>query len=255
MEQNQNREEIFRTQLLALLKTAKKQGMCVTEEQVVEAFPDMELDESRLALIYDYLKNSKITIGEEADLDQLLTREDKNYLEQYLQEMKQLPVFDEQEVKEICKGAFQGKREAKEKLFLHMLPKVVEMSRLYAGQGIFLEDLIGEGNVALTMGMELLSVEESPEAVEGALAKGIMDAMDELVAEEAAKKKQDGLVVERINKIADAAKELAGELCREVTAGELAAETDFTCEEIAEAMELTGNKIDYMEKAEDENGI
>ena len=248
-------EELFRTQLLDLIKTAKKQGMCVTKEQVEEAFPNMELDQGKLDLIYDYLKNSKITIGEEADLDNLLTKEDKNYLAQYLEEISEFPAFNDTEVKEICKGAFRGDKEAKDKLFLHMLPKVVEISRLYAGQGVLLEDLIGEGNVALTMGMEMLAIEDGPEVLESALAKSVVDALEEAVAGETDIKEQDDKVVKRINLIAQAAEELAKELCREVTIKELAAETDFTEEEIAEAMELTGYKIDYMEKAEDKDGI
>lgn len=249
----QNSEELFRKQLLALVKTAKKQGMCVTEEQVGEAFPNMELDEGKLALIYDYLKNCKITVGEEADLDNLLTKEDKDYLKQYLIEIEGLPTYTEAE--EICQRAFLGEKEAKEKLFTYMLPKVVEISKLYAGQGMFLEDLIGEGNVALTMGMEMLAIEEGPKAVEGALVKGIMEAMEEAILGEAGVMEKDEQVIKRINSIAAAAKELAEELCREITIKELAEETDFTEEEIAEAMELTGNKIDFIQKAEDENGI
>lgn len=251
----QNSEELFRKQLLALVKMAKKQGMCVTKEQVGEAFPNMELDEGKLALIYDYLKNSKITIGEEADLDNLLTKEDKDYLKQYLDEIKELPVYTESELEEIRRSAFFGEKEAKDKLFHYMLPKVVEISKLYAGQGMFLEDLIGEGNVALTMGMEMLAIEEGPEAVEGALVKAIMEAMEEAVMGEAKVMEKDEQVIKRINSIAAAAKELAQELCREITAKELAEETDFTVEEIAEAMELTGNKIDFIQKAEDEYGI
>lgn len=247
----QNSEELFRTQLLALVKTARKQGMCVTKEQVEEAFPNMDLDEGKLALIYDYLKNSKITIGEEAELDNLLTKEDKDYLKQYLEEIEELPDFSEKEVKEICKGAYQGEEEAKGKLFQYMLPRVVEISKLYAGQGMFLEDLIGEGNVALTMGMELLALEEGPESIEGALAKSIMEAMEEAVLGESKVMEKDEAVLKRINSIAEAAKELAEELCREVTARELAEETDFTEEEIIEAMELTGNKIDFVKRTEE----
>lgn len=251
----QNSEELFRIQLLNLVKQAKKQGMCVTKEQVEEAFPDMELDEGKLALIYDYLKNSKITVGEEADLDNLLTKEDKDYLKQYLNEIEGLPVYTEAEAEEICRRAFLGEKEAKEKLFIYMLPKVVEISKLYAGQGMFLEDLIGEGNVALTMGMEMLAIEEGPKEVEGALVKSIMEAMEEAIMGEAKVMEKDEQVIKRINSIALAAKELAEELCREITAKELAEETDFTEEEIAEAMELTGNKIDFIQKAEDEHGI
>ena len=45
-----------------VITTAKKQGMSVTHEQVNEAFPGMELTASKLELIYEYLKNSKIAV-------------------------------------------------------------------------------------------------------------------------------------------------------------------------------------------------
>ena len=92
--ENQNvSEELFRKQLLALITTAKKQGMSVTHEQVNEAFPGMELTASKLELIYEYLKNSKIAVGELPDYEELLTDEDKNYLEEYKRELNELPKY------------------------------------------------------------------------------------------------------------------------------------------------------------------
>ena len=54
-----------------------------------------------------------------------------------------------------------GDEEAKHELANSYLPKVVEIAKLYTGQGVPLEDLIGEGNIGLMMGLELLSCVES----------------------------------------------------------------------------------------------
>lgn len=96
--ENQNlSEELFRKQLTALIKTARKQGMSVSDEQVRNAFTGIELTDSKLALIYDYLKNSKIVVGEEASPQEVLTEEDRNYLEDYLAEIRALPKYADRE--------------------------------------------------------------------------------------------------------------------------------------------------------------
>ena len=50
-----------------------------------------------------------------------------------------------------------GESDAQQRLIHLYLPKVVDIARLYAGQGVFLEDLIGEGNVALHSAVEYLN--------------------------------------------------------------------------------------------------
>ena len=50
-----------------------------------------------------------------------------------------------------------GDADAKHRMIEIFLPQVAEIAKLYAGQGVFLEDLIGEGNVALTMAAEMLA--------------------------------------------------------------------------------------------------
>ena len=61
----------------------------------------------------------------------------------------------------------------------------------HAGQGVFLEDLIGEGNVALTMGVTMLGSLEEPSEAEGMLAKMMMDAMEEYIEEHVSNEKKE----------------------------------------------------------------
>lgn len=127
------------------------------------------------------------------------------------------------------------------------LPQVVDIAKLYSGQGVLLEDLIGEGNVALAAGVEMLGCLEAPEEVEGMLGKMIMDAMENYIAENSEAKKADMQVVDKVNRISDQAKELAESLQRKITVEELAAETGIDEEEIKEAIKFSGNKIEYFE--------
>jgi RNA polymerase primary sigma factor len=127
------------------------------------------------------------------------------------------------------------------------LPQVVDIAKLYSGQGALLEDLIGEGNVALATGVEMLGCLEEPDEVDGMLGKMIMDAMEDYIAENTEAKKVDMQIADKVNHISDLAKELAESLQRKITVEELAEETGIDVDEISEAVKLSGNKIEYFE--------
>ena len=245
-------EEIFRKQLLALIATAKKQGMSVSREQVVNAFEGMELNDSKMELIYDYLKNSKITVGEENTAQDVLLDEEKNYLDEYMRELKDLPEYTERERERICLEAFGGDKNAKEKLLHIFLPRVVEISRLYAGQGVLIEDLIGEGNVAVAAALDMFDCIEKPDEIEGFLSKMIMDAMEQSISDELALSQKDEELVTKVNRIAEAAEQLAEDLRRDVTPEELAAETELSEDEIREILAVAGQNIKGIEGPKEE---
>ena len=130
------------------------------------------------------------------------------------------------------------------------LPRVLDIARLYAGQGVLLEDLIGEGNVALSMGVTMLGCLENAKEAEGALIKMVMDAMEESIDENEQELEKDRRIAGKVNEVAKKAGELAKELRRKVTVKELAAETKMPEEEIRDAMRMSGYAIEDLESAE-----
>ena len=70
-----------------------------------------------------------------------------------------------------------------------------------------------------------------------------MDAMEDLIALNLDIKAAEKTVEEKVNLIADRARELAEELGRKVSVAELAKEYEMDPEEIAEAVRLSGNAI------------
>lgn len=87
-------------------------------------------------------------------------------------------------------SAMAGDSLAQEKLCTAYLPQVVDVAKLYAGQGVYLEDLIGEGNVAVAMGVKMLGALEKPSEAEGMLGKMMMDAMEDYISEYAEESKR-----------------------------------------------------------------
>lgn len=233
-------EILFAKTLEQLKRTAKEQGGVIARKQIQDAFADLKLSEEQLQMIYDYMKAGNIRLEEEADSDNLLTEEDKNYLTVYLEELNGLEEPSEAVKQAVTISAMAGEKEASHKLIEIYLPKVAEIAKLYAGQGVFLEDLIGEGNVALVAGVGMLGCLERSEEAEGMLVKMIMDAMELYIGDNAAVEESNHEIEEKVNRVADKAEELAALLRRKVTIEELAGESGFSREEIEEAVRMSG---------------
>ena len=248
-----DKEQLLFAQTLEQLKeTARLQENMLTSEQIQEAFEAMSLGEAQMALIHEYLQKNNIGIDEPGKVDENLTDEDVNYLNIYLDELKELPVVSDGEKRAVMMSAMAQDVTACNKLVEIFLPQVVEIAKLYAGQGALVEDLIGEGNVALATAVTMLDCVESIDEVEGFLGKMIMDAMQDYIGEDSDSKSVDEQILEKVNRIYEKAKEMAEELLRKVTVAELAKEMEIEEEEIYEAIRLSANHMDYIEEGTNE---
>ncbi len=246
-----NREVLFAQTLEKVRKQAKEQGNCISEEQVREAFAELELENDQLQMVFDYLVKHKIGIGAPVNPDDYLTDEERDYLQDYLNEIEGLPTYTEGEIQAFTISAMAGEATAAQRLIEVYLKDVVDIAKLYAGQGVFLEDLIGEGNVALSIGTGMLGSLEKPEEAQGMLAKMIMDAMEDYIQENANNEKIDKKIEDKVNLVSDKARELAEELHRKVTPEELVQETGLSMKAIQDAMRMSGYKIEDIEYAKD----
>ncbi len=242
-----NKELLFAKTLEQVRNLAKEQGNCVSEEQVKEAFAELDLDNEQLQLVFDYLVKHKVGIGQPVNLDDYLSDEERDYLQDYLDEIAQLTSYTDGQIKAYTMSAMAGDLEAQNKLVEVYLKDVIEIAKLYAGQGVFLEDLIGEGNVALAFGTGMLGSLEKPEEAQGMLVKMIMDAMEDYIAENASNEKADQKMVDKVNKVTEKAKELSESLHRKVTIEELAEETGMSVKAIQDAVRMSGFQIEYIE--------
>ena len=242
-----SQEVLFAKTLEQIRKQAKEQGNCIEREQVEQAFVSLSLSKEQLDLVFDYLEKHKIGIGEPVDPDEYLSEEEINYLEEYQKELALLEKVSEGEKEAITLSAMAGEAQAQKKLINIYLPQVVEIAKLYSGQGVFLEDLIGEGNVALTIGVTMLGCLEHAKEAEGMLGKMIMDAMEDYINENMAEEDKDKKVLSKVKKVSRKAKELSEELSRKVTVEELSAETGMSENAIREAMQLSGYTIEEIE--------
>lgn len=242
------KEQIIFAQKLEQLKdTARLQRNVLSEEQVQEAFAQMKLVKEQMDLIYEYLRKNHIGIGEAVPEEEVLTREDVNFLQMYLEELEELADVTDGERRAIFMSAIAEDGTAQDKLTEIFLKQVVDIAKLYAGQGVLLEDLIGEGNVAVATGSRMVGCLENPDEVDGFIGKMVMDAMEAYIGENSDEKDISEKAVQQVNKIADAAKQLAEELQRKVTVEEVAKELNIDEDEVREAVRISANKIDEIE--------
>lgn len=243
-----DREVLFAKTLESVKRTAKEQENCISREQVEEAFAELSLNGEQLALVYDYLEKHKIGIGEPANPDDYLTEEEADYLQEYLESLKGLDKLSEGEKEAAFLSAMAGEKQAQERLLHAFLPEVPEFSKLYTGQGVYLEDLIGQGNMALSEGVSMLGAAEHAKDAEGMLVRMIMDSMEELIEENRRVYEADKKIEDRVNNIADKAGELAKDLRRKVTIKELSEETGMPEEEIRDVYRASGNAIEDIDE-------
>lgn len=247
METEMNKEVVFARTLEQVRQLAKEQGNCVSEEQVQEAFAPLELDNDQMQMVFDYLVKHKVGIGAPVNPEDYLSDEERDYLQDYLDELAGLPDYSQGQIEAYTLSAMAGDTDAQNRLVEIYLKDVVEIAKLYAGQGVFLEDLIGEGNVALAFGTGMLGSLEKPEEAQGMLGRMIMDAMEEYIAENLDNEKTDQRVVDKVNEVMEKARELSEDLHRKVTVEELAQETGMSVKAIQDAVRMSGFQIEYIE--------
>lgn len=242
----ENKEILFAKTLEQVRKKAKEQGNCILKEQVEEMFAPLAFGEEQMNMVYDYLHQRRIGVGEPVDLDAYLEPEDLDYLSAYLEALEELPEVSCGEKEAITLSAMAGDVDARNRLIQLYLPEVAEIAKLYAGQGVFLEDLIGEGNVAVAAGATMLGALEHASEAQGMLGKMIMDAMEEYIAQNAEEVRKDQKILDKVNKVAKAADELYEELHRKVTVEEVMQESGLSRRAIEDAIRMSGDRIDSL---------
>ncbi len=246
-----NREIEFGKTLEEVKHRARAQQNFITKKEVEEAFRTLSLSDEQMEMVYDYLRQNRIGVDEPADADAFLQEEERSYLDSYLEALEAIPAVTEGEREAITLSAMAGDADAVRRLTELMLPEVPQIAKLYTGQGVSLEDLIGEGNVALTLGVTMLGALEHADEAQGMLGKMMMDAMEDCIAENAAAKESDQKIADKVNKVADAANALQEEMRRKVTVEELMEESGFSRKAIEDAVRVSGGKIEAVAAEEE----
>lgn len=253
-------EQQFRKTIIQIRALAKSQHESVSKEQVHSRFLPLNVSGDQFVLIYKYLTDEKIKLFEteaerlEADSFEKRSKgirtdaQDSEYLKMYIEELNNMDMPPEDERNSLIGEVLDSKERALEVLPVLYLRNVVDIARLYTGQGVAVEDLIGEGNVGVLTAAGMLDLCETVNEVDEFIIKTIMDSMESLIMERFNDSDFDSKVAKRVNDLNDKAKEMAEDLERLVTVEELVNELETDEEYIRETIRLSGNSIEYIKQ-------
>ncbi|MBR5421263.1 MAG: hypothetical protein IK115_08970 [Lachnospiraceae bacterium] len=237
-------EKSFIRDITALKETAVLQGGVLSEEQVEEVFP--ALTKEQKDVLMKYFHENHIGIGEALPDEEILDPEENDHIRIYREELESLVQPDEDMKRVLVINALNGDITAREKLTQAYLGNVLDIARLYTGQGAELADLIGEGNLALAAAMNMLGSIEGPEDCDALVSRTVMNAMEELIAAENAETEAFQRSMLLVMKAVKAAKELSEEMRRKVSVAEVLAETEMSEDELKHAISLSPDLLEYI---------
>ncbi len=242
-----NEQQDFIRRINELTEIAFEQENVIFEEQLFSIFPEVKEDEAKYKVIKEFLAEKKIGLNDKLPIEELLSKEEISYLNFYLEELSEQEPLSLGVREAMMLSAMAGDESAQLSIMNDTLKNVVEIAKLYVGQGVLLEDLIGEGNLVLVSAVTLLGSCENAKEAEGMLSSMIMDAMQDLIASNMDETGEEDKLLAKVNKVAKEARELAENLGRKVTIEELMNESGLSRAAIEKALKLTANAIDDIE--------
>ncbi len=152
----------------------------------------------------------------------------------YLREIGKIPLLSQEEEQELAVKAMKGDKRAKDKLAEANMRLVVSIAKRYGGRGLDFLDLIQEGNTGLLRAVEKFDPDKGFKFSTYA-TWWIRQAITRAIADQARTIRIPVHMVETINKVLRTTRRLTQDLNREPTN-----------EEIAEAMGVDVDKIEYV---------
>jgi len=253
-----------------LLEKGKKQGF-ITQEEILELFPDAEKRIDELDVLYTKLLEERVdvfeTVTEEEinedekattelakELEVLATLEDKTLTDpvrMYLKEIGRIPLLKAPEEIDLAQRIEKNSRPARKKLIQSNLRLVVSIAKKYIGRGLSFLDLIQEGNQGLMRAVEKYDWRRGYKFSTYA-TWWIRQAITRAIADQARTIRIPVHMVETINRLIRTSRRLMQELDREPTAEEIGAQMELTPERVREILKIAQNTTSLEKPVGDE---
>ena len=236
-----------------LLKKAKAEGNEIEQAEIDEAISFLDLTDDDIADLIEYFRSNKINVISDSDeegLEELEFDEDdvsmdldeddvpdekelqdisklvvgdvkvNDSVKIYLKEIGKVPLLNAQQEIELAKRIIAGDDDAKQELINANLRLVISIAKRYAGRGMPFLDLIQEGNMGLIKAVEKFDYTKGFKFSTYA-TWWIRQAITRAIADQARTIRIPVHMVETINKITRAQRQLVQELGRDPTAEEI----------------------------------
>jgi len=239
-----------------LITKGKKQGF-ITQEEILEAFPDAEKRLEELDELYDRLLTGGVDVfetvteeelkeGEKAaselakELEVLSTLTDKTVADpvrMYLKEIGRVPLLTAEQEVDLAQRIEKNSKAARKKLTESNLRLVVSIAKKYVGRGLTLLDLIQEGNQGLIRAVEKYDWRKGYKFSTYA-TWWIRQAITRAIADQARTIRIPVHMVETINKLIRTSRKMMQDLGREPTPEELGGVMELSASRVREIFKI-----------------
>ncbi len=246
-----------KTAIRELLEFAKKNGK-ISLGELNERLSEIDISVEEIEKIYEKLEKIGIEItndsdGEHADdldfkeheVEELIVQDGvgiDDHVRMYLKEIGQVPLLSTDDEIEYAKKMAEGDEEAKKILEEANLRLVVSIAKRYVGRGMLFLDLIQEGNLGLIKAVEKFDYTKGYKFSTYA-TWWIRQAITRAIADQARTIRIPVHMVETINKLSRASRQLLQELGREPTPEELANDLNMSVERVIEIQKISQDPI------------
>jgi len=239
-----------------ILRKAKKEGF-VTQESILEHFPDAEHRVEELDKLYDKLEKANVDVFDTADEElkedtktvtelekelETLSKIEKqgtaDPVRMYLKEIGRIKLLTREQEIDLAQGVDKGKKKSKEQLTTANLRLVVSIAKKYIGRGMSFLDLIQEGNKGLIRAVEKYDWTKGFKFSTYA-TWWIRQAITRAIADQARTIRIPVHMVETINKLIRISRKLMQEMGREPTPEEIAKEMEIEPQKVREIMKIS----------------
>ncbi len=255
-----------------LVETAKKNNNQLSNDEVVEALDELELDTEAFDAIFLLLQDKGIKVEHDdhglgdIDIETIDQIKDDDELEEvrpsndtelaqvvetvnvndpvrlYLKEIGKVPLLTAEKEMELAKRMEAGDEQAKKELAEANLRLVVSIAKRYVGRGMTFLDLIQEGNLGLIKAVEKFDYTKGFKFSTYA-TWWIRQAITRAIADQARTIRIPVHMVETINKLIRVSRQLLQELGREPTPKEIGDELGFTEEKVREIQKIAQDPV------------
>lgn len=239
-----------------LVERGKEHGF-VTQDEILELFPDAEERIGELDTLYNRLQQEEIDIFESVDAEDTPEAEmvagelEKEFeslsslddqaindpVRMYLKEIGRIPLLTRAEEIALAQGVDAGDEKAKAKLTESNLRLVVSIAKKYIGRGMSFLDLIQEGNKGLIRAVEKYNWTKGFKFSTYA-TWWIRQAITRAIADQARTIRIPVHMVETINKLMRVQRRLMQELGREPLPEEVAKEVGIDADRVREIFKI-----------------
>ncbi len=240
-------------ELRGLIELGRKRGY-LTQDEILEQFPEAEQNVDEIDRIYSILSGLGIEIVEEAKEAEEKPKEEQEEeagvdgisiddpVRMYLKEIGKVALLTPEQEVDLAQRMEKGDEEAKRRLIEANLRLVVSIAKKYVGRGMLFLDLIQEGNLGLIRAVEKFDWRKGYKFSTYA-TWWIRQAITRALADQARTIRIPVHMVETINKLVRISRQLLQELGREPSPEEIGEVMGLPAERVREIMKIAQEPI------------